>query len=177
VAAAAVSGAVHVGDTVWLRAHTGKRVTVQGFDMHAKWGDRGSWQALTIEKKSPYDDVAIQSGDSIYLRAHTGKRVTVQGTTVHARWNHMGSWQRFIIEKKLDQNGSGTGNFIYPNDTVYLRAHTGKRVAVEGTQLQAKWDHMGSWQALVLESDDAARPRCRLGATWSSRLPSLGPIG
>jgi RNase P/RNase MRP subunit p29 len=142
-------GAVHGGDTIWLRAHTGKYLTVQGTEVHGKWNNRLSWQAFVIEQESP-GNTTIMSGDDVYLRAHTGKRVTVQGTTVHAKWNHMGSWQRLVIEKK------GAGGPIFPKDTIYLRAHTGKRVAVEGTMVHAKWDHMLTWQALVLESDDAA---------------------
>mmetsp|Transcript_66174 Transcript_66174/g.171694 ORF Transcript_66174/g.171694 Transcript_66174/m.171694 type:complete len:422 (+) Transcript_66174:61-1326(+) len=153
-----VIGPVHDGDTIWLRAHTGRFLTVQGTGLHAKWRARLSWEALVIEKASS-ESAAITSGDAIFLRAHTGNRVTVgdfdegghfEATAVHAKWNHKGSWQRFIIEKK------GTGGPIYANDTIYLRAHTGKRIAVEGTLVQAKWDHMGSWQALVLESDDAS---------------------
>jgi outer membrane protein assembly factor BamB len=143
----ATLGAVHVGDTIWLKAHTGKYLTVEGTKMHAEWNSRLSWEAFIIEKKS--GDATIMSGDNVYLRAHTGKRVTVENTAVHAKWDHMDSWQRLVIEKKE------VGGPIYPNDTVYLRAHTGKRVAVEGTLVQAKWDHMGSWQALVLESDNA----------------------
>merc|ERR1712224_189822 len=32
----------------------------------------------------------------------------------------------------------------------------GKRMSVEGTTVHAKWENQGSWEALVLESDDAA---------------------
>jgi co-chaperonin GroES (HSP10) len=161
-APAATLGAVHVGDTIWLKAHTGKYLTVQGTKMHAKWNNRLFWEAFIIEKKS--GDATIMSGDSIYLRAHTGNRVTVQNTTVHAKWDHMDSWERLVIEKKEEVGGP-----IYPNDTVYLRAHTGKRVAVEGTLVQAEWDHMGSWQALVLESDNATT---RLATATATPAPT-----
>lgn len=144
-----VPGPIHDGDTIWLRAHTGRRLTVQGTSVHASWRDRGSWQALVIEKRSS-KDATIHSGDEVYLRGHTGKRVAVEGTTVQAKWNHQGSWQRFVIEKK-----GATGSPIYPDDVIYLRAHTGNRIAVEGTIVQAKWNHQGSWQALAIESDDA----------------------
>jgi hypothetical protein len=148
-AAADTLGAVHVGDTIWLRAHTGKYLAVLPYNtIHAKWTNRLSWEAFVIEKKS--GDAIVMSGDGIYLRAHTGNRVTVQNTTLHAKWDHMLSWERLVIEKK------GVGGPIFPNDTIYLRAHTGKRVTVEGTMVHAKWDHMLTWQALVLESDDAA---------------------
>jgi co-chaperonin GroES (HSP10) len=151
-------GAIHVGDHIYLRAHTGMRLTVQEAEVHGKWDDRLSWQALIIEKRSPAGSnvtvpVTVHSGDAIYLRAHTGNHVAVENTTVHAKWDDMGAWQRLIIEKQ-----GGTGSPIYPNDTVYLRAHTGMRIAFEDdyTTVSAKWDHMGSWQALVIESDDAA---------------------
>lgn len=136
---------VQAGDTIWLRAHTGKYLTVQGTEVHAQWNNRHSWEAFVIEKESS-NQVNVQSGDTIYLRAHTGRLVTAQGTMIHAKWNHTGSWERFVIEKK-DADGS-----IYPNDTIYLRAHTGKRVSVEGTTVHAKWENQGSWEALRLES-------------------------
>jgi co-chaperonin GroES (HSP10) len=142
-----VARAVQAGDTIWLRAHTGKYLTVQGTELHAKWNDRLSWQAFAIEKESS-KNVNIQSGDSVYLRAHTGRHVTVQGTTVHAQWNNTGSWERFVIEK------SGAGGRIYPNDTIYLRAHTGKYVSVQGATVLAKWENQGSWEALLIESDE-----------------------
>jgi len=152
------AGPVHEGDTIWLRAHTGRFLTVQGTSLHATWTNRLSWEALVIEKASS-ESAAVMSGDAIFLRAHTGNRVTVgdfdegghlEMAVVHAKWNHRGAWQRLIIEKK------GASGPIFANDTIYLQAHTGKRIAVEGTLVQAKWDHKGSWQALALESDDAA---------------------
>lgn len=166
---AASPGAVQVGDTIWLRAHTGMRLTVEGTEIHARWDHRGSWQAFVIEKAFPRGPATILSGDAVYLRAHTGNRVTVEGTTVNANWNHTGECQRLVIEKECTDSVQlvfGGCGPIYPNDTIYLKAYTGKRIAVEGTMVQASWDHMGhwssralvllSWQALVLESDDAA---------------------
>lgn len=151
--------AVQAGDTIWLRVHTGKYLTVQNTTIHARWGDRRSWQAFVIEKES-WDgyalpglagaiakDVNIHSGDSIYLRAHTGRRVSVQNTTVHAQWDNKGSWERFVIEK------NGSFGLIYPNDTIYLRAHTGKRVSVHNTTVVAQWENQLVWEALRIESD------------------------
>jgi hypothetical protein len=143
---AATARAVHSGDTIWLKAHTGRYLTVQNDEVHAKWDNRLAWEEFVIEKQSS-DGTEIQSGDAIYLRAHTGKRLTVQGTTVHAEWDHQGSWQRFTLEKV------GSHGPIYPDDTVYLRAHTGKRLTVQGTTVHAEWDHQGSWQRFTLESD------------------------
>jgi len=143
---AALPRAVQAGDTIWLKAHTNKYLTVQGTEVHAKWNDRATWQAFVIEKVSP-KNLNIQSGDSIYLRAHTEKLVSVQGTGVRASWDNKGSWERFVIEK------SGAGGHIYPNDTVYLRAHTGKYLSVQGTAVRAQWENQGSWEALRLESD------------------------
>lgn len=139
--------AVQAGDRVWLRAHNGHYVSVQGTEVHTKWANRHTWEAFVIEKESESSgDRSIQSGDSIFLRAHTGKRVTVEGTTVHAKWDHQGSWQRLIIEKD-------GGGLIYPSDSIYLRAHTGNRVTAQETMVHAEWDHQGSWQRFVIESE------------------------
>merc|ERR1719491_810675 len=64
------------GDSVFLRAHTGKRLTVQGDRVHAEWEHRGAWQTLVVERE---DGVGpVWPGDRIFLRAHTGKRISVQ---------------------------------------------------------------------------------------------------
>jgi len=139
----ATPGAVHTGDTIWFTGHTGKHLTVQGTDLHAKWHDKGVWQEFVIEKMSP-ESATVESGDAIYLRAHTGKQVSVQDTTVLAQWGNKDTWERLTIKKK-------GGGAIYPNDTVYLQAHTEKFIAVEGTNVVANGEDMAASEALLLE--------------------------
>jgi len=136
---------VKSGDTVFLRAHTGKRLTAQGTAVHAKWNHQGGWQEWTIERVGGGD---VSSGDVVYLKAHTGKRLTVQGTQVHAKWSHQGSWQRFTIEREVG------GGKVSNGDSVLLRAHTGKYLTVQGRAVHAKWAHRGAWQRFVVEKKD-----------------------
>merc|ERR1712051_486459 len=99
--------AILSGDAIFLRAHTGKRVTVGDFDeagrfeaavVHAKWNHKGSWQRMIIEKKGTAGP--IHANDTIYLKAHTGNRIAVEGTQVQAKWNDMGSWQALVLESE-----------------------------------------------------------------------------
>jgi hypothetical protein len=94
---------IQSGDTIYLRAHTGKRVTVENTEVHAKWDHQGVWQRFILEKAGSHGP--IYPNDTVYLRAHTGKRLTVQGTTVHAAWDHQGSWERFTLESDTGLSG------------------------------------------------------------------------
>lgn len=85
------------GDAVFLKAHTGKFIDVQGVEVQARWSDRGNWQKLIIENK--VGTGAIIPGDSIFLRSHTGMRIEVEGGAVRARWSDRGAWQTLVIKK------------------------------------------------------------------------------
>jgi len=126
--AGAASGVLSSGDEIFLRVADGKRLTVQGESVHAKWDHQASWQRLIVEKKS---GGTVSSGDTIYLRAHTGKRLTVQGEAVHAKWDHQGAWQALVIEKA----GAGA---IHVGDTISLRAHTGDYLVAESGEVAAE---------------------------------------
>jgi len=136
------------GDGVYLRAHTGKRLTAQGEAVHAKWDHKGVWQRWTLEKDSVGE---VQFGDSVYLKGHTGMHLTVQGDAVHAKWDQRGKWQRLVLE-----SAEGEGGRVCDGDAVSFRAHTGKRLTVQGEGVHAKWDHRGSWQRFVIEAAPAA---------------------
>jgi len=41
---------VKVGDTILLRARTGKRIIVEEGAMHAKFDHSGTWQRFVVEK-------------------------------------------------------------------------------------------------------------------------------
>jgi hypothetical protein len=106
-------GAIFSGDTVFLKAHTGKYVDVLpwyiwwlGSAVAARYDGRGSWQALTIEKKS--GSGSILPDDTVVFRAHTGNMIDVQSsfdwwpftsTQARARWFDYGTWQSFRIEQ------------------------------------------------------------------------------
>jgi len=86
------------GDFIYLRAHTGNRIAVEGTTVQAKWDHMGSWQRFVIEKKSA--DGPIFPNDTIYLLAHTGKRIAVEwhDGIVQAKWDHKGEWQALVLE-------------------------------------------------------------------------------
>ena len=107
-------GAVYDGDTVFLRAHTGKTIDVEGTAVQARWDDpeasQERQQALTIEKAG---GGAVYDGDTVYLKAHTGKHIEAfgmplesqddqyqagGGTIVRARDDHQGDWMALTIE-------------------------------------------------------------------------------
>merc|ERR1719195_1508573 len=46
-------------------------------------------------------------------------------------------------------------NEIQDGDSIFLRAHTGKRLTVQGDRVHAKRDHQGPWQSLVVESEES----------------------
>lgn len=95
-------GEVESGDPVFLKAWTGKLLTVQGEHVHAKWDHKGSWQTFVIERKQGPGLVA--PGDVVFLKAHTSARLDADTPDsaggVQARWPHLGSWQEFVIEGK-----------------------------------------------------------------------------
>merc|ERR1711972_310698 len=111
------------GDSIFLRAHTGKRLTVQGDSVHAKGDHQG-----------------------IFLRAHTGKRISVQGDNLHTKWGYMSWGEALTIERDDAIIGP-----LLAGDVVFLRAPTGKFITVEGGAVHAKWDHRGSWQQFTVE--------------------------
>merc|ERR1712093_281264 len=86
----------------------------------------------------------------------------VQDTAVRADWNDYGLWQTFIIQKK-----SGKGP-VMPGDSIFLRAHTGKFVEVDGVEVQARWYEEGQWQSLVVE-------RSALRRLTEASQQSVGP--
>jgi len=99
----------------------------------------------------------IQSGDAICLRAYTGKYVGVRAGQVEALVTSPGDAQRFVLEAPRPTAGD-----IHSGDIVFLRASsTGSRITVQGSShatvpaaipdsVHAYWDHMGSWEALVV---------------------------
>jgi len=87
--------------SVFLRAWTGKRVTVEGTAVHAHENHTGASQRFVIEREAGSGDVL--DGDAVFLRSWTGKHLDVNGPFpvggVQARWDDHGSWQRLIIER------------------------------------------------------------------------------
>merc|ERR1712185_139121 len=91
--------AIHFGDIVFLKAHTGKLLHVQNVSVLAEWNDYGTWQRFTIESKEDHTYGPVMPGDSIFLRAHTGRYVHVEGVAVMASWSEKGMWQALAVER------------------------------------------------------------------------------
>jgi len=123
-------GAIGHGDSVYFKAPTGKRLTVQVDAVHAKWDHMGEWQAFVLEREAGAG--LLQSGDAVFLVGHNGHLVTVEGKQVHSKWSNRGTWERLIMNR---EGGFGT---VCNGDSVFLVAHTGNLIAVEGSRVQAQ---------------------------------------
>lgn len=117
--------AIYSGDTVFLKAHTGNFVDVEGIEVQARWQDRGEWQRFYIERKD--GSGAVLPGDTIFLRANTQKVVEVDGDKVQCRWDDLGMWQSLVIEKSTSRRLAET-----PVDESTIGALLGVAVVILG---------------------------------------------
>lgn len=140
---------VRPGNTIYLQAHNRRRIDVEHDKVQARWTEKNSCQALTIEK-SPLvldngDETMFRSGDLVFVKAHTGNYLDVDGDAVSARWedqNHGMKWQGLVIVK----HDSGP---LMVGDTVYLQSHGGTYIDVQDSAVRARWEDEGDWPLLV----------------------------
>lgn len=92
--------AIFSGDRVFLKAHTGKHLDVEGEAVRARWNDHGVQQGLVIEKA---EGGVLFPGDTVFLKAHTGKHIDVEGNAVRSRWTDQGEWQSLMIEMRTSR--------------------------------------------------------------------------
>jgi len=167
-ASAVSEGGLQHGDLVYLTVgRTMHRVTVMWDGrVHAKWTHKGSWERFLLERDAGPGEV--RSGDIVLLKGWKGKRLTVMGRHLHARWAHAGSWQRFVIETK-----SGGSDVVLSGSTVFLKAHTGRRVDADSPisrgMVLARWYDQGLWQQITIE---AHGPAMAVDATTSTSTES-----
>lgn len=135
---------VKSGDMVFLRAHTGSYIDVEGDAVRARWSMRGDFQRITIEKDG---GGTIRSGDTIFLTALTEAHLEVEGNAVLARWSGVRQWQKFIVQKKVDDNDTTP---ISIGDVVFLKAYNGNCLDVEGSEVKARWSLHGPWQEFTI---------------------------
>jgi len=119
--------AIVAGETIYIRAHTGKFLEVWkgvGPSIRCDWDKKkGEFQEFRLDKTG---GGVIRTGDTVYLKSKYNYHVTVDGEYI--RETGEGNWRddmKFIIEK--DDAGMGVTNV---NDAIYLRAHTGMQVEV-----------------------------------------------
>lgn len=159
-------------DPIHLRAHTGSYIAVQDERVHAEWNYQGSSETFTIELKCGKDRI-VRMGDVVYLRAHTGKRLTVDGDEVNAKsGDERSAWQEFVVEPSPPPQNCDHSKPWYTwskacheavrelrdGDAVFLRAHTGKRLTLENTTVQAKWEDQGHWQTFTVQKTHKEEP-------------------
>jgi len=137
---------VHSGDTIFLTAHTGRIIEVEGTDVLARGQDHGNAQAMTVEK---HGGGALLSGDIVFLKTHTGLYLDVQDVQVRSRWVEQGTWQGLTVEKL-------GGGAILTNDIVCFKTYTGKHLDVQDSVVQARWADCGSWQKMRMQKEDSS---------------------
>lgn len=148
-------GAILSGDKIYLRAHTGAYIDVEGSwengdDLvRARWVDKGTWQTMTIVKRADarwnIGNDPIFPGDIVCVKAYTGKHVRVDGAGVRAGWSDCLEAQAMRIQR--DAIGA-----VVAGASIRLLAHTGKHIDVEGFSAAARWNDHGDWQTLVIDS-------------------------
>mmetsp|Transcript_95426 Transcript_95426/g.274858 ORF Transcript_95426/g.274858 Transcript_95426/m.274858 type:complete len:200 (+) Transcript_95426:31-630(+) len=94
----AVCGNIYAFDRVYLTAHTGMRVGVDGEVVTAGNKFRGPRQELLLEVLNPTPG-PLRHGAVVFLRAHTGKHIEIFGDVAKARFDKRGAAQAFVIEK------------------------------------------------------------------------------
>mmetsp|Transcript_64573 Transcript_64573/g.114866 ORF Transcript_64573/g.114866 Transcript_64573/m.114866 type:complete len:200 (-) Transcript_64573:18-617(-) len=163
---ASVDQVVRPGDTIFLKAYSGKHVDVRGDKMYARWTQHASSQTFVIEK---YEAGPIFSGDTVYLTAHTGRRISVMGDLVRVNTTMRGIQQAMLLERHMvcpsqpipcDGDGS-LGRLESPDagpiplmsgETVYFKADTGNYIEVVGNDpAAARFPYKTGWQSFVVE--------------------------
>lgn len=139
-------GSIQSGDAIFLKAHTGSYVDVQGGKVRARWNMQGDWQRMVITKEG---GGTIWSEDTVFLRTHSGANLNVDGDTVEALSDETGPTQELVIEKEANDGA------IWPGDVVFLTAHTGKCLDVQGAEVSARWAMRGPWQTFTIENATA----------------------
>jgi len=120
--------------------------------------DLGAEQAQTVADVAPSAAAGraaspVRPGDSVYFRAHTGRHLEVERDEVRARWDDHGDWQIFALEKSPLVIDDSDANAFHSGDLVFLKAHTGSFVDVDGEDVRARWadqNHGSKWQGLVI---------------------------
>lgn len=74
---------------MFLTAHTGRRVGVDGEVVAAADTARGPRQELVVEALHP-TPAPLRSGAIVFLRAHTGKTIEIFGGVAQARGGRSG---------------------------------------------------------------------------------------
>lgn len=103
---------------------------------------------------------AIRSGDNVYLKTHNGSYVGIRNGEVEAVSSVKEQRNVFNVHVKGESFKSTVE--VASGTIIFLTAYTGKRITVQGgthntvpdtpsDTVHAYWDHMASWQNLVVE--------------------------
>jgi len=172
--------AITAGDTIYLRAYSGKHIHVDrnggiGASVRCDWDEHGHRQALRIMKTA---GGYVHQGDTVYLKTWYHTHLLVDRTYIRDQGE--GSWrpdQAFIIER----HGAGASDsVIFVNDTIHLRAHTGKYLDVHQpwctlccATVQVRYEYRSGWenQKFTIERD-AGPPPSSPAAPTDPAMPS-----
>merc|ERR1711865_1026999 len=95
------AGAIFDGDTVYLTAHTGRRLSVRGDAVKFSAQRFGVEEALILQRfppGSPHEP--LRAGETVFLKADTGKYIEVDpGGKCRARFDTPTGYNAFVVEK------------------------------------------------------------------------------
>lgn len=149
------------GDAVCLRTFYGRYLDVEGTQVHARWGDKGEWQQLTVIPVGPNAAVSssgkkatrtkVRSGDVVRLQAASGNFLAVREDQIVASRRPAALASEFV----LHVDGKGKGDCVRHRSAVFLQSRANKKMvnACDGDDegLFARFKEHGEWQRLVLE--------------------------
>jgi len=140
-------GAIYTGQTVFLKAYTGRNLDCDGPMVYASRTGKASWQSWTFEK---LESGPVSPGDVIFLRGYSGRRIDVDGDKVYNRFTYYHPKQSLIVEK---HNAAVTGReVIKEGDLVFFKSvYTGRYINVMRKNVEARWEDRKLWQTFIVE--------------------------
>lgn len=118
------------GDTIYLRAKSGKYLEAEDVEVRARFDQPGAWQGFVIESR--FGDGPIRHRDTVFLHTHLGSAVDAHDGRVRARWDAHGLWQELEVERKY---GWGT---VKVGDRVRFKSTEGKYIGIQDERVDAR---------------------------------------
>lgn len=149
---------IRAGNTVFLTAHTGLRLDVEG-EAEGKPNLGATWNSQMMDLPLL---VCEQEVLRLLTQAPEGER-----DHLRARFSDSGTWQKLVVERK-DNSGP-----ICSGDQVFLRAHTGRLLTPAGEKVRAESAGAGDFPGWTIERADG-----KDGELWhGTSIRLLAPVG
>ena len=140
------------GDTIYLKANTGKYIDINGTALQARWTGQEQGQPIMIELDMGYCGF-IRAGDTISLAAYDGNVISISDTVVQATQLEGGSSNVSYNMSHIIIENEG-GGMITAGDVIYLSGkHSGKHIDIAGMAVQARWTDRREGQQIIIEND------------------------